>query len=142
MTPEAAAQRYIAFCEKMTPGDLGRLDEVCAPDIRFRDPFNQVAGVEDYRRVLAKMFEDIGQPDFTVDGHALEGDICHLRWRLRFQRKSGREVVIPGMSEVAFGPDGRATRHFDYWDAGQVYEMVPLLRGLIRMVKRRLSVKT
>jgi hypothetical protein len=49
-------------------------------------------------------------------------------------------VTIPGMSEILFGPDGRALRHFDYWDAGRVYEMVPLLRGLIHLVRRRLSI--
>ena len=140
MTPKAAAERYIAFCEKMTPADLDRLGDFCAPAIRFRDPFNEVIGLESYRRVLAKMFEDIGQPDFKVDGHALEGDICYLRWRLSFRRKNGCREVIPGMSEVAFGPDGRATRHFDYWDAGQVYKLVPLLDSFIRMVRRRLSV--
>jgi hypothetical protein len=140
MTPEAAAARYVDFCEKMTPADLSRLGDYCAPEVRFRDPFNEVTGVDSYRRVLAKMFDDIGQPDFTVDGQALDGDICYLRWRLAFRRKNGRQAVIPGMSELAFGPDGRALRHFDYWDAGQVYEMVPLLSGLIRLVKRRLSI--
>lgn len=140
MTPEAAAKRYIEFCENMTPNDLGRLGDFCAPEIRFRDPFNEVAGLDNYRRVLAKMFDDIGQPDFTVDGCALEDNICYLRWRLSFQRKGGQRVTIPGMSEVLFGPDGRAQRHFDYWDAGRVYELVPLLRSLIRLVKRRLSI--
>jgi len=141
MTPEAAAERDISFCEKMTPADLERLADFCAHDIRFRDPFNEVTGLESYRRVLAKMFDDIGQPEFAVGGHALEGDICYLRWRLSFRRKNGRVVVIPGMSEVAFGADGRATRHFDYWDAGRVYEMVPLLRAFRRFVKGRLSIR-
>lgn len=140
MTPEAAAERYIAFCEKLTPSDLERLGDYCAPDIRFRDPFNEVTGLEAYRRVLAKMFEGVGQPDFTVDGCALEDSICYLRWRFSFRRRSGQRVTIPGMSEILFGPDGRAQRHFDYWDGGKVYELVPLLRSFIRLVKRRLSV--
>jgi predicted ester cyclase len=140
MTPDAAAKRYLEFCEKMTPADLTRLADYCAPEIRFRDPFNEVTGLDNYRRVLSKMFEDIGQPDFTVDGHALDGDLCYLRWRLAFLRSKGQRVTIPGMSEILFGPDGRALRHFDYWDAGRVYEMVPLLRGLIHLVRRRLSI--
>ena len=140
MKPEAAARRYIEFCEKMTPADLARLGDFCAPEIRFRDPFNEVTGLDNYRRVLAKMFDDVGQPEFAVDGSALEGDVCYLRWRFTFSRSGGRKVIIPGMSEIHFGPDGRATRHFDYWDGGRVYELVPLLRGLIRLVKRHLSI--
>ncbi len=140
MTPAAAAERYIAFCEGMTPESLDRLEDFCARDVHFRDPFNEVAGVDGYRRVLAKMFQDVGQPAFQVTGHALEGEVCYLRWRFAFRRAGGETMRILGMSEVHFDGEGRVTAHFDYWDAGQVYETVPLLRGLVRLVKRRLSI--
>ena len=140
MTVAAAAARYIAFCEGMTPSSLDRLAEFCAPDIQFSDPFNDVTGLAAYRKVLAKMFEDVGQPDFVVAGRALHGDSCYLRWRFSFRRAGGEAVVIEGMSEIRFGDDGLVTRHADFWDAGRVYELVPLLGGLVRLVKRRLSV--
>jgi predicted ester cyclase len=136
----AAAERYIAFCESMTPGDLDRLGDFCTADIHFRDPFNEVTGVDAYRKVLAKMFHDVGQPAFQVTGHALAGDVCYLRWRFAFRRSGGEMMHILGMSEVHFDGEGRVTMHFDYWDASQVYETVPLLRGLVRLVKRRLSI--
>ncbi len=140
MSVAAAAERYIAFCEGMTPGDLDRLEVFCAPDIHFRDPFNEVTGVDAYRRVLAKMFEDAGQPDFAVTGHAIAGEICYLRWHFAFRRSNGEVLRIPGMSEIHFDSAGRVAVHFDYWDAGQIYETVPLLRNLVRLVKRRLSI--
>jgi steroid delta-isomerase len=140
MTPAAAAERYIAFCEGMTPGQLDRLEEFCAADIHFRDPFNEVTGLAAYRRVLEKMFRDVGQPAFQVTGHALAGEVCYLRWRFAFARANGQTMRILGMSEVHFDGEGRVTAHFDYWDAGDIYETVPLLRGLVRMVKRRLSI--
>jgi hypothetical protein len=38
-----------------------------------------------------------------------------------------------------FAADGRIARHRDYWDvAEELYEKVPLLGGLMRLVKRRL----
>lgn len=140
MSIEAAADRYISFCEGMTPADLDRLESFCAPDIHFRDPFNEVKGVAAYRRVLVKMFEDTGQPEFVVIDHALAKQVCYLRWRFAFRRAGGETLRIPGMSEVHFGSDGLVQRHFDYWDAGQVYETVPLLRSLVRLVKRRLAI--
>ncbi|WP_227010433.1 nuclear transport factor 2 family protein [Pelagibius marinus] len=140
MTPAAAAERYIAFCEGMTPVDLDRLADFCAPEVHFRDPFNEVSGLAAYRRVLEKMFRDIGQPAFQVTGHALAGEVCYLRWRFAFRRAKGETMRILGMSEVHFDAEGRVTAQIDYWDAGQVYETVPLLRGLARLVKRRLSV--
>lgn len=135
------AARYIAFCENMTPGSLGRLAEFCAPDIHFRDPFNDVTGIDNYRRVLAKMFEDVGQPTFLVTGKAQEGSDCYLRWRFTFRRAGGEKKTIQGMSEIRFTADGLVREHIDFWDAGQVYEMIPLLRGLVGLVKRRLSVR-
>ncbi len=140
MSPAAAAERYIAFCEGMTPGQLDRLEEFCAADIHFRDPFHEVTGVDAYRRVLEKMFQDVGQPAFQVTGHALAGEVCYLRWRFAFGRAGGKTMRIPGMSEVHFNAEGRVTAHFDYWDASPVYETVPLLRSLVRLVKRRLSI--
>jgi steroid delta-isomerase len=140
MNPAAAAERYIAFCEGMTPAELDRLRDFCAADIHFRDPFNEVTGLAAYRRVLEKMFQDVGQPSFQVTGHALAGEVCYLRWRFAFRRTNGQTLRIPGMSEVHFNAEGRVTAHLDYWDAGQVYETVPLLRSLVRLVKRRLSI--
>jgi steroid delta-isomerase len=137
MNVEAAAARYIAFCEGMTPASLDQLGDYCAPSIHFRDPFNEATDIDGYRRVLAKMFEDTGQPDFTVSASALHGNSCYLRWRFSFQRAGGR-MSIEGMSEIRFNADGLVDRHFDFWDAGQVYETVPLLRSLVHLVKRRL----
>lgn len=140
MTPAAAAERYIAFCEGMTPAALDSLDDFCAADIHFRDPFNEVTGVDAYREVLAKMFRDVGQPAFQVTGHALAGEVCYLRWRFAFRRANGETMRIRGMSEVHFNAEGCVTSHFDYWDAGQVYETVPLVGSLVRLVRRRLSI--
>jgi len=136
----AAAQRYIAFLEAMTTADLDRLAEFCDPDVRFRDPFNDVTGVAAYRQVLAKMFADVGQPDFVVTGWAVSGDRLYLCWRFTARGPGAAVLRFGGMSEIRFGAAGRVIAHCDFWDAGQVYEKIPLLRSLIRLVKRRLSI--
>lgn len=135
-----AAERYVAFLETLTPAGLERLGEHCAPDVRFSDPFNEVVGLAGYRRVLEKMFDDVGQPDFVVTGRALAGVELYLRWRLAGRGPGGRALRIEGMSEVRFDAAGRVVSHADFWDAGSVYEKVPLLGALVRLVKRRLSV--
>jgi len=136
----AAAERYIAFLEAMTPTELARLEEFCAPEVHFRDPFNDVTGVSGYRRVMAKMFDDVGQPAFVVTGKALADQRLYLRWCFSATGPGGRPLRFDGMSTVDFDAAGRVTAHRDFWDAGQVYEKIPVLRGLIGFVKRRLSV--
>lgn len=135
-----AAERYIAFLEAMTPAELARLDEFCAPEVHFRDPFNDVTGVSGYRRVMAKMFDDVGQPEFVVTGRALAGQRLYLRWCFSATGPGGRPLRFEGMSTIDFDTAGRVTAHRDFWDAGLVYEKIPVLRGLIRLVKKRLSV--
>jgi len=136
----AGAERYAAFLEAMTREDLDRLEQFCAPDVRFRDPFNAVTGVEDYRRVLEKMFDDVGQPDFVITGRALAGERLFLHWRFAAAGPGGRPLRFEGMSDIRLDAAGRVMSHGDFWDAGAVYEKSPLLRGLLRLVKKRLSV--
>jgi hypothetical protein len=50
-------------------------------------------------------------------------------------------MVIDGMSEVKFAPDGRVLEHIDHWDAGgQVYAKLPLIGLIIRWVQRKLGI--
>lgn len=137
----AAARAYADFYEALTPERLPELSELCAPDVRFKDPFNEVRGVAALTLVFAKMFEDVEAPRFRVDDIAIGAERAYLRWRFTFRRKGGgREAVIDGMTEVGFDAQGRVAEHIDHWDAAsQLYERVPLLGSLIRLVKRRIA---
>ena len=136
----AALDAYAAFYETLTPESLDRLEDLCAPDVRFRDPFNDVTGVAALRAILQGMFRDVAEPRFEVTDRAVSGRTCYLRWT--FTYGSARTRRIDGVSEVHFDESGKVIAHLDHWDAaGQIYEHVPVLGGLIRLVKRRLSAK-
>jgi len=136
-----AARAYADFFEALSPASLERLDEICAPEVRFRDPFNDVTGVDACRRVFEKMFEDVAEPSFSVSDIACSGRTAYLRWTFRFRpRKGGAAWRIEGMSEVAFDAGGRVVAHIDHWDSGrQFYERLPLIGAVIRWVRRRLA---
>jgi hypothetical protein len=143
MTAREALDAYVAFFEGLNPASLHRLDELCAPEVRFRDPFNDVRGVARFRAVLAKMFRDVAEPRFEVTDQAISSRACYLRWTFTFRGAGPHEGPrrIEGVSEVHLNAAGKVTAHIDHWDAGaQIYEQVPLLGSLVRMVKRRLSV--
>ena len=42
------------------------LPSLVTADVRFRDPFNDVQGVDAYGRVLTKMFADLDAPRFDL----------------------------------------------------------------------------
>ncbi|HIJ62634.1 MAG TPA: nuclear transport factor 2 family protein [Rhodospirillaceae bacterium] len=134
-----ALAAWAEFWQTLTPASIPRVRELCAPDVRFADPFNDLVGVDPLQAMLRHMFTTLEQPGFVVEDQAMGHDAGYLRWR--FSARLGRHpLVIVGMSEIRFAPDGKVTLHRDHWDAGaQVYGRVPLLGAAIGMVRRRIS---
>ena len=141
---ESAVAAYVAFYEGLTPDSLDPLEPLCAPDVRFCDPFNDVVGVAAYRAILADMFERVADPRFQVTDWACSGRVAYLRWTFTFAPSDDRAPWrIDGMSEVHFDDRLRVSAHLDHWDSGaQFYARLPVLGHLIRLVRRRLAVRT
>jgi ketosteroid isomerase-like protein len=135
-----AVARVRAFYESISPESVRRIDEVYAADAYFKDPFNEVRGVEPIRRIFAHMFEQVDSPRFVVGEAVAAGGSAFLTWEFRFRsRRLGEaEQVVRGASHLRFDADGRVSYHRDYWDvAEELYEKIPVLGGLMRAVKRR-----
>lgn len=128
---------YLSFFETVTPETLPRLDALVAPDVRFRDPFNDVAGPAAMRQVFEDMFARFDGPRFVVMDRADSARRCYVRWRFT-ACNGGRDWTIVGVSEISVDGAGRIVEHIDHWDAAsQVYERLPLVGALIRFVRRR-----
>ncbi len=142
MTPSRSigpADSYIRFYEAMSPETVDTLPDVASPDIHFCDPFNDVIGIEAYRKLLAKMFETVPDARFTVSHQAVDDDTCFMRWRMTATLR-GAPWVVEGMSELRFAPDGKVREHIDYWDAAaQFYEKFPIIGAAIRAIRRRVA---
>ncbi len=139
----ARAAAYADYFERVSLENLDELNDICAENVRFRDPFNDVTGRDKMIRIFAKMYEDVDAPTFEVIDHAISGQRSYIRWIFRFRnKKTRRPFEIDGMTEVHYDEAGRVTGHFDHWDvASQLYEHVPLLGGLLRIIKRRLALE-
>lgn len=129
----------IAWFESLTPQSVDRAAEFYAADARFKDPFNEVRGVEPIRRIFAHMFEQVDEPRFRVTGRWEGADGVMLGWDFTF--RTGKQArCIRGVSHLRFTPDGRIASHRDYWDAaGELYETLPVLGALMRFLRRRLA---
>lgn len=136
-------REYAGFFENLVPEDLDRFDQVFSPDARFKDPFNDVHGVEAIRRVFEHMYTQCSDPRFTVSDYCGRGDRGYLSWCFSFTRKSGLETVsLEGLSRVSFDDHGRVLEHIDYWDpAEQVYARLPVIGWIIGMIRSRLSAR-
>lgn len=134
--------RIVALYEALSPAQLARLAEIYTEDARFKDPFNEVQGLAAIRRIFEHMYATLEAPRFVVHERVLQGRHGFLTWDFVFRLQSGRrqEITVRGASHLVLADDGRIATHRDYWDvAEELYEKLPVLGGLMRWLRRRLS---
>ena len=137
----APNERYRTFLEKLTLETLERLPDHVTPDVRFKDPFNDVRGADAMARVFRHMFANVRNVRFTVHHALASEDTGLMSWR--FQGiLSGKPWSFEGTSVLRFAPDGRVAEHIDYWDAAtEFYERFPVIGWLLAVLRRRLGVR-
>ncbi len=124
--------------EQLTPVTLDTIHRIYAPDTRFRDPFNDIAGCEAVRSIYQHMFDTLDKPVFVVDSLVADGDQAFMVWRFRFGWR-GQPQQIEGCTHFRVNAQGLITLHRDYWDAAQeLYEKIPLLGLLLRALRRKM----
>lgn len=139
MKHEADLQRTVHFFETFSIDMLDQLDSVYAADALFKDPFNEVRGLAAITRIYRHMFDQVEGPRFAITKHLMQDDHAFLTWDFQFRMKrfTRTEHRIRGASHLRFNNDGRIILHRDYWDAAEeLYEKIPLLGGLMRILKR------
>ena len=133
------ARRLADFYETLTPASIATLGDHYAPDARFKDPFNEVAGTAAIRRIFEHMFATTDAPRFVVTDCIEQGEQAMLGWAFHFALR-GRALTVRGVTHLRFDAEGRVTLHRDYWDAAEeLYEKLPVVGGLMRLIKRRLA---
>ena len=98
MNHEASLQEVIRFFESIDPGNVSRLADVYTDAASFKDPFNEVVGIEAITKIFSHMFEQVDEPRFVVTGSVLQGDQAFLTWDFlfrmkRFSREIGRAHI-------------------------------------------------
>lgn len=138
---EAAVTRVVDFFENLAPDRLQELASLYDPQARFKDPFNEVQGLEPIRQIFAHMYVALHQPRFVVTQRIVQSEQCFLAWEFHFFFRNFRQnqpQVVRGATHLTFSAQGLVTLHRDYWDAAEeMYEKLPLVGALMRWLKRR-----
>jgi ketosteroid isomerase-like protein len=134
---QQALDDYIVFFEQMTTEDLNRLPTFFAQQARFRDPFNDVYGIEAIRQVFHHMFETLTAPKFVIEEAIIDSDIAYIKWQFTGKLKAN-PLKLVGVSRVVFDESGLVSEHIDYWDASeQFYMKLPLIGSILRFIQRQ-----
>ncbi len=136
-----AHERYRQFLETLSPQTLGQLGDHVTGDVRFRDPFNDVRGVEAMTAVFDHMFNAVRDVSFHVNHAVAQGDTCMMSWTFKGVL-GNRPWTFDGASVIRFSEDGRVAEHIDHWDAARdFYERLPVIGHLLAWIRRRLAVR-
>jgi len=144
MTPlephyQYATACYVAFFERLERGTLSDLDRLLAPDVHFKDPFNDVRGRDAVRNIFEHMFDTAEAPRFHIDDWMYRDAAASIRWRFQCEVQN-LSIAFAGMSYVRFNERGEVMEHIDYWDPAEgIYEQAPLLGWLMRALRRRFA---
>ena len=136
----AAVDRLVQLYEQLTPDLIRQLDAFYAADAHFKDPFNDVRGVQAIAGIFDHMFETLQNPHFIVTQRLVQGQQAFLAWEFHFrlQRwRPGIDQCISGATLLSFDAQGLVSQHRDYWDtAEELYEKLPLLGALMRWLRK------
>lgn len=139
-----ALVRFARFFEDFSGDRIGRLLQATyAEDVFFNDTLKSIRGRDALAHYLADSAAAVDDCRVQVlETTRTQAGEHLLRWRMsiRFKRfRRGVDTETVGLSHLRFDADGRVVYHQDYWNAADgLYEHIPLIGQLIRMVKRRL----
>ncbi len=138
--------RFIAAAQTLTADTVDRLGEFYANECEFTDPFQTVHGREAVKQVYREMFSHLHAPAFhnvrllgapRVND---KGQELVLAWEFSFALSAHKpRQNIPGCSLLQLDEALQIVRHFDYWDASQLMQALPLLGPVIGFVRKKIS---
>jgi len=139
-------EQLIEFYESLTIDSLPLFFVYYSHDAYFKDPFNEVRGVESIQHIFRHMFAQVQSPRFVITERVSDANGAVLGWKFTFQTgRSSRLATheILGVSHLKFDALGKVHYHRDYWDAAEeLYMKLPLIGILMRFLRRRLSAKS
>ena len=131
-------ERFISYFTDLDIQSLAKIDSYFSADAHFKDPFNDVVGVEAIRNIFMHMFTTTQTPEFVILHHAHKEDTLFINWVFSFSRNS-KLWRIEGCSKVRFNADNKVTEHFDFWDpVEQIYSKIGLLKSMMNFLTKQL----
>jgi len=138
---QAAIALFVSLYTTYTEDNIRRhARDLYAPNAYYRDSFTEIQGVENIEAYLIQGTHIMQDLTFDLQDVAVHGGNYYFRWITRFSQKRKKNEVthLPGMSHVRFNQEGKIIFHQDFWDAGVIYERLPIVGFFIRWLKKRM----
>lgn len=135
----APIEKLIGLYQKLGANNLQLLDEVYGAEVIFCDPMHRVEGLASLKAYFANLYQNLGSIDFEFHRVMDDGSHAMLVWTMTFTHPrlaAGKPISVEGVSQIDYSD--KVDFHRDYFDVGaMLYEHIPGLGALVRLVKRR-----
>lgn len=140
---EKGIETFQDFFSELTEERVNeKVSQVYAPKAYLNDTLKEVRGVDAIRDYFIENARAVESCRVEVNDVAVSGESRYLRWTMEIEfkkLKKGQLTRSEGVSHLKFDENGLVTYHQDYWDsASAFFEHLPLLGGLIRLVRNRI----
>ncbi len=128
--------------QKLDKDNLHLLEDLYHPDVVFEDAAHRLVGRVALYDYFQTLYANVIRCGFVIDEQQQVGDSGFLTWRMELvhpKLQNGAPVLVNGASHLKFS-HGQIIYHRDYFDLGEMlYENLPLLGSVIKIVKQRLG---
>lgn len=128
---------YAAFSQE----SLSQLDAIYTQDVEFRDPVHTLQGCLALKAYFRRMAANLRHYRIHYLDEHVGPESAWLGWEMEIahdQLGGGKVITLRGMSQLRY--TNKVFSHEDCYDLGVLlYEQVPVLGALNRLLKRRMA---
>lgn len=126
MNIEEQFDKYVDYLEQLSPANISQFEDFVSNDVRFKDPFNDVKGDREVRKIFNRMLDDLPLHKFKALNRVCGHQSAMMQWQ--FWPNKDKTLVIEGTSFIRFDSLGQVSEHLDYWDtSSELYAKLPVI---------------
>jgi len=137
------AERIEHIFNGLNKDTMGLLDDFYHEAVIFEDPLGRIVGLEGIRAYYENLYQGAEEVSFEFTAEVVQDNTHVVVWTMHLKARRlnrGRPFTVDGNSIIRFGEGDKVVYHRDYFDMGDfVYERVPVVRCLVKQVKKRLQ---
>lgn len=126
---------------QLNASNVDVLDQVYADNIQFEDPAHKVNGLINFKSYCTNLYQNVTSCKFNFNNVSYFTGGAILEWDMLLQHPKlnrGKIFTVPGVSIIHY--ENKIYSQRDYFDLGaMLYEQLPLIGWLIRIIKRKLG---
>jgi len=125
--------------QSLTLESLERIDQFYDDNTYFKDPFNEIHGVQNVKKIFLDMFSELKNPHFVFVDTITENKQVFVTWDFIFQFKD-KKYTIHGSSHLKLNDENKIFYHRDYWDVGEeLFLKIPIIKNVYGVIRKKIA---